>query len=121
MFVEQQKHGAKNTSTIEREIVHIVRKLAAHPSIVVWNGCNECFPKQLEPYEFALQTVAEVDDTRPIWPTSPSSFGWDEGVYTLNSLPNGKPLKARTQGERGNNLETHGPYNHGYSRDFPGA
>ena len=42
MFVDEAGHRPVETEIVESEIRHLVRSLSAHPSIVVWNGCNEC-------------------------------------------------------------------------------
>jgi beta-mannosidase len=41
MFVEEQGHGAIVSYDIEMEIRGIIRRLSSHPSIIIWNGCNE--------------------------------------------------------------------------------
>lgn len=58
---------------------------------------------------FAMTHVAAVDQSRPIWPSCPSS-GWDTGVHRLNSLPNGKKLELKTIKS---GIERHGPYANG--------
>jgi hypothetical protein len=74
----------------------------------------------MDVYEsFVLQTVACEDDTRAVWPSSPSAFGWKTGVYTLDGRPNGNPLQV--QNDTGSTLETHGPYQRGYSATYPGV
>ena len=121
MFVEEQEHGAAATPVVKEEIAHIVRKLAAHPSIVLWNGCNECgySSKSMDIYaSFVMQTVATIDTTRPIWPSSPSAFGWATGVARLTGMPNGRPLLLKKQ-KRGHVLEDHGPYQRSYSLEYP--
>jgi beta-mannosidase len=120
MFVEEDNHGAIRTKTIEKEISHIIRSLASHPSIVIWSGCNECSDASMEVYEsFVMSAVAKEDDTRAIWPSSPSRFGWKTGVYRWNGKPNGNPLKMQTHGDR--DIEIHGPYQRGVSDTFPGV
>ena len=37
-----QPHLAYKSDTVERELRHQIRRLAAHPSIAIWDGCNEC-------------------------------------------------------------------------------
>jgi beta-mannosidase len=124
MFVGEHNHSAIRTDVVHQEIRHIVRKLLHHPSIVLWSGCNEC-TDDMEIYEsFVMQTVAEEDDTRAIWPSSPSSFGWETGVDTLYGRPNGNPLKvrkARSDSLSTHQLEWHGPYLQGYSSSYPGV
>lgn len=93
-------------------------RLSHHPSIVMYAGCNECnvsvraVRRQLS---FLFSCLAEVDDSRIIWPSSPSS-GWSSGVARDTGLPNGLPLRVKvlslsTQPEQ--LIEQHGPYVHG--------
>lgn len=131
MFVEEEGHGPTRTETIEHEIRHLVRSLAPHPSIVLWNGCNECSVVMGTPTEiyatFVMQTVAEEDDTRSIWPSSPSKVGWATGVHTIDSRPNGNPLstKERTlsfdegRQDDAHVAESHGPYQRAFSMTHP--
>ncbi|CAB9515754.1 Beta-mannosidase A [Seminavis robusta] len=127
MFVDENKHGPHETSTIEQEIRHMVRSLASHTSIVVWNGCNECqvvMGTKNEIYAtFVMQTVAQEDDTRSIWPSSPSKYGWKTGVNRWDSRPNGKPLATRNPADHKgeNSIESHGPYMRSFSRDYEGV
>jgi hypothetical protein len=96
---------------VKDEIIHFVRKLSARPSIVLRSGCNECTYGgwSMDVYKsFLLQTIACGDDTRAVWPSSPSAFGWKTGVCTLDGRPNGNPLQV--QNDTGSTLETHGPY-----------
>ncbi|CAD7959326.1 unnamed protein product, partial [Amoebophrya sp. A25] len=84
---------------VRSEIQYQVRRLARHPSVVVWNACNECLydngsetsttngqtntkgHEQIRKYiDFAMTTVAQTDPSRAIWPTSPSKGGWASGV-----------------------------------------
>ena len=41
MFVEEQGHGAAASDDVKAEIRDIIRRLSTHPSIILWNGCNE--------------------------------------------------------------------------------
>lgn len=74
---------------VEAEARDNVVRLSAHPSLVLWNGNNECswgfhdwrWAEQLDGktwgagyyYELFPKIVAELDPTRPYWPGSPSS------------------------------------------------
>lgn len=82
-----------NTTTQADEIAHSVRRLAHHPSVVVFHGGNELEPINSPGQElvaaFALPAVAAEVDDRPLWPASPSA-GWASGVDRLTGLPNGK-------------------------------
>jgi hypothetical protein len=74
----------------------------------------------MDVYEsFVMQTVAYEDDTRAVWPSSPSAFRWKTGLYTLDERPNGNPLQVRN--DTGRTLETLGPYQRGYSATYPGV
>ena len=115
MFVQEKHHGPVQTPTGTEEIRHLIRSLASHTSIVLWNGCNECSSLSVFA-SYVMRLVAEEDDTRSIWPSSPSTGGWQTGVRTLDSRPNGKPLQVK-RGRRA--LEVHGPYGHSFSEKFP--
>ena len=121
MQYAQGGHSPKNTTTQDAELRHNIRRLASHPSIVVWDGCNEChvvIGTGTGIYAtFVMTVVAEEDKSRPVWPSCPAS-GWTGGVNPLTSIPNGKPL---TTPEKTYSMETHGPYTHGtgYSHVHP--
>ena len=124
MFVEEQSHSPIPTEDVEEEIKHIVRSLMPHPSIIIWNGCNECERKnttRTDIYsDFVMRTVADEDTTRPVWPSSPAGSAWKTGVYTDTGLPNGNNLTYWDSGYLDNNsIEVHGPYMHGSSLDQP--
>lgn len=125
MFVDEAGHKPVRNKVVEAEIRHMIRSLASHTSIVVWNGCNECDVVMGTPSEiyatFVMQIVAEEDNTRCIWPSSPSKHGWKTGVYTLDGRPNGNPLSTWGTDEVPTVLESHGPYMRSFSRNFPGV
>jgi len=91
----------------------MVRRLSAHPSIVIWDGCNECrvvMGTSTAVYAtFVMTVVAQEDASRAVWPSCPA-LGWTGGVHRLDVLPNGKAL---TTPPNGKTIETHGPYQHG--------
>jgi beta-mannosidase len=121
MFVEEDGHGAFEDDNVREEIAVLVRRLIHHPSIVLWNGCNECTTNDLYA-TFVMKTVADVDDTRVIWPGSPSWYGWESGVRTSDGKPNGQPLRIRQSIDaEEHQLELHGPYPRGYSNSYPGV
>ena len=80
---------AATATSIEEEARYNVARLSRHPSLVLWNGCNENiwgyfdwgWEAKLEGkawgagYYFDLlpRVVAEVDPSRPYWPGSPYS------------------------------------------------
>jgi beta-galactosidase/beta-glucuronidase len=125
MLVEQDNHGAKETPVLKRELQHLVRTLSSHPSIVLWSGCNECIVQMdtdMSIYAtFVMQTVAEEDPSRPLWPSCPSTTGWKTGVNRIDGKPNGRALAtyARHEAKPPNIIEKHGPYRHGTSATFP--
>lgn len=125
MFVDEQYHGPTRTQVIEDEIRFTIRELSSHPSIVLWSGCNECTVRmktETEVYAtFVMQTVAQEDNTRSIWPSCPAAVGYETGVHTISGLPNGKSLSTMdsTQLNGSMPLEIHGPYQHGFSITSP--
>lgn len=134
MQYAQSGHSPKATTTQRQELVHQVQRLSSHPSIVLWDGCNECQVRMGTSTEiyasFVLQTVAEVDKSRPIWPSCPA-IGWTSGVRRKDSLPTGKKIlryfapdfnriqlspnlgSRLVTPSRGPMVEVHGPYMHG--------
>ena len=87
------------------EVAHNVRRLHAHPSIVMWTGGNEF--RGTPQYADAVQhfigpSIANVTGaTVVVWPYSPSG-GWLSGVNRLTGLPDGSPFKfaGATDGEK---------------------
>jgi hypothetical protein len=113
-----QGASPRNTSTQDAEIRHQIRRLSAHPSIVIWDGCNECGGGGLIS-SFVLPIVAEEDPSRAIMPSCPS-YGWASGVNTLTGRPNGKPLvpvdpscHSKQHSGCAKGIESHGPYRGG--------
>ena len=92
------------------EIQYQIRRLATHPSIISYNGCNEC---ELTPeYMQVFEPLIANDRSRIVWPSSPSA-GWDNGVDEFG-LPNGQSLIPRVPPSLYNSsIEHHGPYLHG--------
>eukprot|EP00656_Telonema_subtile_P018074 TRINITY_DN19740_c0_g2_i4.p1 TRINITY_DN19740_c0_g2~~TRINITY_DN19740_c0_g2_i4.p1 ORF type:complete len:621 (-),score=140.84 TRINITY_DN19740_c0_g2_i4:49-1911(-) len=113
MQYAQSGHAPQNNTVQEQELRHQIRRLSAHPSIIVWDGCNECQVKMNTPTgiyaSFVMTVVAQEDMSRSIWPSCPA-LGWTAGVNKLDSLPNGNPLVTP---DSGTSIETHGPYQHG--------
>ena len=130
MQYAQHGHSPTANDDQEAELRHIIRRLSAHTSIVVYDGCNECTVIIGTPTgiyaTFVMTVVAEEDKSRSIWPSCPA-LGWTKGVDMLTSrpLPNTNtsektyapqllhPLNTPNKGPR---IETHGPYQHGTSR-----
>lgn len=108
MMYAQNGHSPSDTPTQDAEIRYQVRRLSHHPSIIMWDGCNECGGGGIYA-QFVITVVASEDQSRVIWPSSPG-YGWASGVDTLYGNPNGQPLVSRTSGHT---YETHGPYQHG--------
>lgn len=101
MQFAQDGHSPLDGSVAQAaEFRHQVRRLAAHPSIVVIDGCNECHVILGTPTgvyaTFVLTIVESEDDSRSIWPSCPSE-GWKSGVRGLDSHPNGSPLGLNPQ------------------------
>ena len=113
MQYAQQGHAPNKTHIQEVELRHSIRRLSSHPSIVVWDGCNECRVIMGKPTEiyatFVMTIVAEEDQSRAVWPSCPA-LGWTSGVRMLDALPNGNALTTPATGPP---IETHGPYQHG--------
>jgi hypothetical protein len=122
-------------ATQKAELLHQLRRLSAHPSIAVWDACNECGGFGLYS-DFVMTTVAEEDRSRPVWPSCPSN-GWSSGVFRGTGLPNGmrlvnspgktndtRPCTACQCGLSGcSAAEMHGPYlgGSGFVTDEKGA
>ena len=89
------------------------RRLSAHASLAIWDGCNECQVVMSTPTAiyatFVMTVVAQEDASRAIWPSCPA-LGWTSGVRMLDALPNGHNL---TTPKTKATIETHGPYLHG--------
>ena len=116
MLYAQGGHSPKATQTQENELRNTVRKLSQHPSIVIWDGCNECQVQMNGPTSiyatFVLNVVAEEDKSRAIWPSSPAS-GWKSGVDRLTCRPTGNNLVTYPREEIDRTIEVHGNYIHG--------
>lgn len=113
MQYAQEGHAPSMTLTQEMELRHMVRRLASHTAIIIWDGCNECQVVMDTPTgiyaTFVMTLVAEEDASRSVWPSCPAK-GWSTGVRMLDALPNGNTL---TTPKEGPTIETHGPYQHG--------
>jgi beta-mannosidase len=116
LFVLEHQHDAIQHQTVTAELKHTIRSLTSHPSIVLWSGCNECDNLNIFA-SYVMRIVADEDDTRAIWPNSPSKSGWGSGVNTLDGLPNGEGLTIGR--DAATSLEGHGPYQHSFSRTHP--
>jgi len=101
-----------DTPQQDAELRGQIRKLSQHPSIVIWNACNECGTGGL--YDsFVMSTVADEDKSRVIWPSSPSN-GWISGVDRLWGLPNGNATVSHPVVQfQSPIIEHHGYYFHG--------
>ena len=120
-------HFAENVPhpTIVAEITHQVRRLAHHPSIILYDGANEVVVNNTGPTtvypDVVLATAAREDPTRIVWPASPAA-GWVSGVNRLYGTPNGRPLVALVLAHPhiwDNGHEQHGPYTAGVAVGFP--
>eukprot|EP01050_Picozoa_sp_SAG11_P014087 SAG11_NODE_1701_length_4423_cov_2.759713_2_plen_717_part_00 len=115
MYCHDTPHGPRNSSEQAAELRHQIRRLSHHPSIAIWDGCNECISDfSTWPMQVVLTTVAGEDQSRPIWPACPA-HGWQTGVHKLTSLPKkGSVLRVipgalSSSGEE-YHIEYHGPY-----------
>eukprot|EP00055_Hartaetosiga_balthica_P010760 m.47003 g.47003 ORF g.47003 m.47003 type:complete len:1028 (-) comp7303_c0_seq1:128-3211(-) len=95
MQYAQSGHSPSNDSTQADELRHQIRRLSHHPSIALWDGCNECHVVIGTPTgiyaTFVMKIVEEEDMSHVIWPSCPAE-GWTSGVNRLTALPNGSPL-----------------------------
>lgn len=91
----QNGHGPAVTATQEAELRYQTRRLSNHPSVILFDGCNECLVGATGPTtiyaDFVLSVVASEDSSRILWPSSPGD-GWKSGVHRLTGLPNGNKL-----------------------------
>jgi hypothetical protein len=105
---------------LQTELGYQVSRLAHHPSVVLYSGCNECiYHDGGGQYETLVTTrIAAIDPSRIIWPHSPAPDGWSSGVDRLTMRPKlGQQLVAGVKpagiGRPTNYpfaLEGHGPY-----------
>ncbi|MCY3020183.1 MAG: glycoside hydrolase family 2 protein, partial [Planctomycetota bacterium] len=93
-------------SLVEAEARHNIVRLAKHPSLVIWNGCNENiwgyfdwnWKPKLENRTWGLgyyldllpKLVRELDPTRSFWPGSPFSGSMD--VHPLDDRHGNKHI-----------------------------
>eukprot|EP01126_Amoeba_proteus_P030934 TRINITY_DN3046_c0_g2_i4.p1 TRINITY_DN3046_c0_g2~~TRINITY_DN3046_c0_g2_i4.p1 ORF type:complete len:906 (+),score=164.89 TRINITY_DN3046_c0_g2_i4:153-2870(+) len=108
MMFAQLNHSPSISDLQKTEILYNVRRLSHHPSIIIWDACNECKGQGIY-NDFVITTVIEADKSRPVWPSCPS-FGYASGVDTLYGLPNGNELQPRPFSQV---IEKHGAYIHG--------
>ena len=115
MQYAQQGHFPQKTPIQDAELRHQIRRLSHHPSIVIWDGCNECRVKMDTPTgiyaTFVMTVVADEDKSRAIWPSCPA-IGWKAGVHALDARPVTTGAALITP-DNGGIIETHGPYQHG--------
>ena len=94
-----------------------VRRLATHPSIVIWDGCNECDANQGQIGTTVMTVLTNEDSSRAVWPSCPAQ-GWRSGVNRLSSHPDGMklnpaPASLGADVNAFGTIEQHGPYQHG--------
>eukprot|EP01046_Picozoa_sp_COSAG06_P036851 COSAG06_NODE_4105_length_4571_cov_3.031977_2_plen_290_part_00 len=111
--------SATDTALVKAELEYQIKRLSHHPSIAMFDGCNECGGGgSFE--DFVMPTVAAVDPSRPIWPSCPAT-GWSTGVERISSRPDGEELRVGPGGANQTTgqmrpagypfpLEAHGPY-----------
>lgn len=78
----------------DAEMRYQLRRLSHHPSIMLWDACNECSSKALW-FSFVVPTIADEEPSRPLWPACPST-GFAGGVDRLTGLANGRPLVLKS-------------------------
>jgi len=98
------------------EAAHQARRLASHPSVVLWVGNNEICASCFSPANVTawgdlflthfLDVVAATDASRPVWPVCPS-YPWAAGVDPDSSLPTGAPLAISSADTPSPPWETH--------------
>ena len=115
MQYAQEGHSPAVGAPQDPELRYQIRRLSSHPSIAIWDGCNECqvlLNTSTGVYaSFVMTVVAEEDTSHAIWPSCPAR-GWSAGVEKLTARPvAGAELVPHQFKERV--LETHGPYQHG--------
>ncbi|EDQ89170.1 uncharacterized protein MONBRDRAFT_25837 [Monosiga brevicollis MX1] len=95
MAYAQRGHAPTQDAVQDAELRHQIRRLSHHPSICIWDGCNECqvvIGSDTGIYAtFVMTLVAEEDGSRVVWPSCPAD-GWKSGVNRLTAAPNGQPL-----------------------------
>ena len=88
---------------VAAEAAYQARRLAAHPSHMIWVGSNEICPTCWDQTGNAsnwedlflrnfLDVIAAEDASRPVYPICPA-YPWEGGVDPATSLPNGAPLR----------------------------
>ncbi|GBG30059.1 Beta-mannosidase [Hondaea fermentalgiana] len=116
MMYAQRGHSPARERTQADEIRHQVRRLSHHPSIVVWNSCNECVVIPGTPTaiyaDFVIREIVNEDISRIVWPSCPSN-GWTRGVHRLTSLPIARNATFVPHVNVTRTIEAHGPYRHG--------
>lgn len=105
---ESSRVGTKLPLPLYADVrLHIPMPYHYDVGIVLWDSSNENEGDPQFFYDTVLTSVAEADDSRPLWPASPSS-GFATGVHTRSGLPNGNKLTGRFT----DTLDTHMPYNY---------
>lgn len=86
---------ARATPEQQQEFRDNVRRMAHHPALALYYGCNECMGLGVAVLnDFVMRTVASEDDSRPIRSASPWT-GYCTGVHRLTGLPNGRNLTSQ--------------------------
>lgn len=118
MQYAQGNHDPKVTATQDAELRHQIRRLSHHPSIMLWDGCNECHVIIGTPTgiyaTFVLTVVSEEDQSRVLWPSCPAN-GWKAGVDRLSALPNGSPLGLLPQATHPSQVQSLAPHAHAHA------
>jgi len=116
MQFAQEGHSPTVCATQDAEFRHQIRRLSHHPSIAMWDGCNECtviIGTDTGIYAtFVLAVVVQEDKSRVVWPSCPAK-GWQSGVNKLSAIPNDSPAGLIPAPTTWTQFEVHGPYQHG--------
>ena len=73
-----------HSQTLIDEVQYQVRRLSTHPSVAVYQSCNECGVMPV--WQQVFPPIVHEDISRVVWPACPSN-GWKTGVNRKSGLP----------------------------------